>query len=148
MKRLVTPPVGKVRMIGTRTLTGGVDYIVASDKDTEVNNLVGLGFLNFLMTPEGKLVTLPDSASATVFNEIVEETVETRPWDKEVESYSEYCSNIQIFAAEAYTAELEAAEKSEAESAPTTPRRSKKSTAKSEVEQTKEPEQTKENTEG
>ena len=82
MKRLVTPPVGKVRMIGTRTLTGGVDYIVASDKDTEVNNLVGLGFLNFLMTPDGKLVTLPDSASATVFNEIVEETVETLMFQK------------------------------------------------------------------
>ena len=131
MKRLLTPQVGRSMFAMETTLTGGRDYVLVSDADSYANTLVLTGKLVPLSVNE-KIVWLPEEANLADLKDVLNEYTNSNPWKPEDSSYEEYIANAYLFAAEAYTSELNNKGKEEvAEEKPATGGR-KKATATTE----------------
>ena len=105
MKRLLTPQVGRTIYAMETTLTGGRDYVLVSDADGYANTLVLTGKLTPLAVNE-KIIWLPDEAKLSELKEVLNEYTKTNVWNPEDEPYEQYIANAYIYAAEAYTSEL------------------------------------------
>lgn len=115
MKRLLTPVLGLTYSLGGFALTGGRDYVLVSENDSFVNNLVAREKLTPLVNDKGAPIKLPDSANQEDLRAIYTEKADSSPWNPEEEAYEDYVANTYRFAMEAYAAELEANEEKEGE---------------------------------
>ena len=105
MKKLVTPAENSARYFSGKLLTGGHHYVLVSEADSYASRQISLGVVEAL-TVGDVVVKLPEEAVESVLNGIVEEYIQTKPWNKDESTYAEYRANAYIYAAEAYSSEL------------------------------------------